>query len=306
MINVHAGMKGFYRLEVRRPDGTVRETGVAPEFPNLILDSGLDLYGQQSGWLGTCRVGAGSTPPAVTDTNLESQISTTTDIVTESGGNSGVSPYYVFQVNTYRFAEGTAAGNISEVGVGSSTILFSRALVLDSGGTPTSITVLPDEVLDVTYELRYYIEETDDTGTITFTGGIGGTYDYIFRASEADNSANWAINKDGEKGIIASFIANITGSWRFYTGDIGQITGSPSGSYVDSADSVTPSAYVNGSYEQNFTVGLNLTSGNDPAGLRSLTGTMGMGFYQLQFDPAIPKTSDDTLSMVVKHTWGRA
>ena len=96
MINLHTGMKGFYRLEVRRHDGTVRETGVAQEFPNLILDSGLDLYGQQNGWLSMCRVGAGSTPPAVTDTNLESQISTTTDIVTESGGNSGVSPILRF------------------------------------------------------------------------------------------------------------------------------------------------------------------------------------------------------------------
>ena len=54
-------------------------------------------------------------------------------------------------------------------------------LILDSGGSPTTITVLSDEYLTVIYSYRIYGILADSTGSVTFTGDLGGTYDYKIR-----------------------------------------------------------------------------------------------------------------------------
>ncbi|WP_251258216.1 hypothetical protein, partial [Enterobacter hormaechei] len=137
-------------------------------------NAGLDLLGTTDDtYVYTfCRVGSGNTAPAVTDTVLVSQVASSS---TQQAINNGVDrsgAFYAWVRRTTRFTTGTAAGTLAEVGVSPTTSgpLFSRALILDSGGNPTTITVLPDETLDVTYELRLYPTLTDATGTVDIAG----------------------------------------------------------------------------------------------------------------------------------------
>ena len=176
--------------------------------------------------------------------------------------------------------------------------LFSRALILDSGGTPTTITILADETLDVIYEWRLYPKETDNTGTVVFTGNLGGSYDYILRSAYlgvAQGNGIW--------NMLASY-SNIGGGAYCYNGDIGAITSLPSGT-AGSNPSIVANSYVNGSYERSYTISFTLAQGNLSGGIRSVKFNAGQTLQQIQFDPAIPKTANDIVSFVVKISWGR-
>ncbi len=96
--------------------------------------------GSVGDYMSTCMVGSGNAAPAETDTALQARASTSN--INVQSNNSNVSPRYGWRRRTFRFAAGAAAGNLSEVGVGwTTTAVFSRALILDGSGNPTTITV---------------------------------------------------------------------------------------------------------------------------------------------------------------------
>lgn len=294
---MHFKVSGKYRLQVVRPDGTVKQEA---EFDNLVTDGGLNRMGQGA-FLIWCQVGTGSTAPTVSDTALAARVagSGTTTVITD--GTRASAPYYAWAIRTFTFAPGTATGNIAEVGVGWSSTgnLFSRALVLDSGGSPTTITVLADETLYVTYELRYYPPTGDTTGQVTLTGNIGGVYNWTMRAGEVTSSLRWnaAAQKAGQSGGVS-----------VYSGTISAITGEPSG--TSSSGTLIAQSYVNNSLEGRFNASFSLSQGNVAGGIRSMRAIIGGSTYQIEFsedgtgDP-IPKTSSDTLNLVIAHSWGR-
>lgn len=303
-LEIRSKVAGYYKLEAIKIGENGEEISrriVADWFPNLITNQGLNLMGTSITYLNNCLVGSGSNTPTFTDTALQTFVAGTATLQTaEALSVLGSSPYYGSCTKTFQFAEGAAAGNITEVAVGTSITnanIFSRALILDGLGSPTTITILSDEILLVSYEFRFYPKLTDDVGTVVFTGNIGGTYDWIFRAKDVGTSL-WqpvSVIRNMNDVSVAQVLA--------YNGDIGPITGHPAGS--SSTLSKTVSAYVADSFESVYTVTASLTQGNLAGGIRSCTVILGLGDYQLQFDPAIPKTSLDSLSFVVKHSWGR-
>ena len=284
---------GWFKLEAIRPDGTRRV--LADWFPNLILNGGLDRMGANADYLSWCQVGSGSTAPVATQTALVNRIAGTNTHQSSVNGAQASAPYYGWHRRTYRFAQGVAAGNLSEVGVGWATSgsLFSRALILDGGGSPTTITVLSDEVLDVTYELRRYPGTVDLTGTVVLDGV---THNWVSRAAGVTDSQFW-----GEIGAMALGLAVS------YNGDIGAVTAlQPSG--TSSTLSATPLEYSSGSYTRAYTVSAGLNDGNLSGGIRSIlirSNPEGAGRYQIQFDPAIPKDNTKVLSLTIQHTWAR-
>ena len=284
---------GWFKLEAIRSDGTRRV--LADWFPNLILNGGLDRMGANSDYLNWCQVGSGSTAPVATQTALVNRIAGTNTIQADVNGAQASAPYYGWCRLTYRFAQGVAAGNLSEVGVGWATSgsLFSRALILDGGGSPTTITVLSDEVLDVTYELRRYPGTVDLTGTVVLDGV---THNWLSRASGVTDSGHWA----GTGAMALDWDAA-------FNGDIGPVTASwPSG--ASGLLSATPLAYSSGSYTRAATVSAGLGDSNLSGGIRSILITaygLGAGRYQIQFDPAIPKDNTKVLSLTIQHTWAR-
>lgn len=312
---------GMYRLQVRRADGSVKRE---LEFPNLITDGGMDALGGRFGqdYQRYCSVGSSGVAPQFTDSALVAQVAQ----VDFGGAGVGVgvevgtelaSPYYTWIRRTYRFAPGVATGNIAEVGVGWSTGLFSRALVLDELGSPTVITVLADETLDVTYEFRYYPSLTDATGTgLVFTGSVGGTYDWIFRTANAGvrpsygNEEGWGLRAVSQATTQhnASFVRGSStagGGAEASASDIGAITAGLPSSRNGVSAAFKP--YVNGSHEVGITVTCGLPQANFPSGVRSLFfRRAGIGSYQVQFDPPIPKTENDVLTIDLKISWSRA
>lgn len=137
------------------PSNPTKET---PFFKNLVLNSGLARLSVGSA-IGRVCVGSGNSIPVVTQTSLDNFIASTT--LTQGadtfGGQGSTNPIYYWARRTYRFREGVAAGNLSEIGIGWGDVdLFNRALIKDTNGNPTTITVLSDEYLDVVVELRVY------------------------------------------------------------------------------------------------------------------------------------------------------
>ena len=252
-LHINEQIAGYYRFEAVRLNDCGEELSrrvAADWFPNLITDGGLDRYGTTNDWLGWCQVGSGSATPAFLDTALASRIAGTSNVAgAQTTGAQASSPYYTWRRKTFRFAAGLAAGNISEVGVGWSEVgnLFSRALVLDAQGNPTTITVLADEVLDVTYEFRCYAPASDTSGTITLDGA---NYDWLARAANVtstDEFAGWlvprsaALNPEG----LATHLA--------FEGGIGAITSAPGGASVGGLGT-SDAAYSIGSHSRQGTI----------------------------------------------------
>lgn len=309
LCNIEMQVSGLFRIEkFKRDDQGVEIPGTrtvaADWFPNLILDQGLNYMATLASYVNACQVGTGTTTPASGQTALASYLAGTTATAGSTVTTSASSPYYVALTRTFRFSEGAVVGNIAEVGIGtlaaSGTNLFSRSLIKDGSGNPTTITILADESLDVIYQLRYYAPLTDVTGTIVATGNIGGTYDYTLRAANVTSvaSAN-AWNLPASQGDSGT-----TSGYRAYTGTIGAITSGPSGTTGDMS-SPTAAAYTNGTFYRDRVVTASAAQANLAGGIRSMLLKLGIGAYQIQFDPAIPKTATDVVQLTLRLSWGR-
>lgn len=261
--------------------------------------------GDNADWLLYCQVGSGSTAPAVGDTSLVSRISGASNLISSSLSDQSSAPYYVARTRTYRFLAGVAAGNLAEVGVGwlSTGGLFSRALILDGLGNPTTITVLSDELLDVTYQFRQYAPSVDWAGNITLRSI---SHDVVSRALAVNVAAasagelGWSILGGGASAGQSSL--SITTA---YTGSIGSVTATaPSGTAMAST-SVTAAAYSASSLHRDISVLFGNSDGNNASGIGAIRARLGIGMYQFGFTPNIMKTSDDTLSLTFRHSWSR-
>lgn len=286
--------QGRYMLRVVRPDGTERCT---PWFDNLILDNGLNGMGAGTiGPLAWCAVGTGTTAPANAQTSLVASVASTNDRTAVQNGNDVTNGYYWVRV-TYRFAQGAAAGNLTEVGVGfSGSNLFSRALILDGSGAPTVIPVLADEFLDVIYELRAYWPTTDVTGTLN----IGGTnYNYTLRASDVGTWNNLQL-LTGFGFIDPNYVPQMTA----YTGGtLGAIDQPPGGSTLGTVNGSWAGSYSNNSYQRALTA--TLTTAINAAFDKLQVTTSYQGKWKLSFSPAVPKNGANTFTLSAVLTWTR-
>jgi hypothetical protein len=290
-ILLPAKLKGRFALWASSKRGT---RPLAQWCDNLVLDIGLNQIGLGS-WLTHCYVGTGSTAPVAANTSLESQVASTSTIDSSAAGANGEEPYYGYRRILYRFAVGTAAGNLSEVGVGWSANLFARALIVDSLGAPTTVTVLSDEVLLVLYEIQLY-PPTEDYEFEAPVTGVNRTW--IRRAANVTNgntSVGW-----GVAGTIAS-VHSVLG----YNGALGLITQSPSGTSTTATSSAT-APYSNNSLKVGMSGFWSPTVGNLSGGISSfLLQTNGLGSYQFSVDPPIAKTALSTLNWGSEVSWSR-
>lgn len=298
------GMKGRYKMDAMRPDGRIRP--LTGWFDNLITDFGLNRLGTSANNYPDCCVGSGNTAPANSDTTLASFVAGGAAIISTSGSVQPTSPYFGSRTNIYQFAQGAAAGNLAEVGVGpngSGTQLWSRALILDSGGSPTTITVLSDEFLNVTYELQFYPSVVDATGTVVI-GGV--TYNYTGRAENVTGSS-WTPAEAGDNAILGSMFA--------FSGAIGAITGGPGGTSV-AATSFAAGSYSSGSLTSTGvgTFGLAAANFTLPGGVTALSFASGTSFaasgtYQVGFvdgsGHGVQKDASSVMTLSVSMQWGR-
>lgn len=290
-------LSGRFKIEAIRPDGSKRV--LAEWFPNLILDAGLNRIGS-GGFMNRCMVGSSSTAPLVGQTTLVTPVASTDTVLGTSFGTE-LASNYCYARSTYRFGAGAAAGNLSEVGVGwSASACFSRALIVDGGGTPTSITVLSDEILDVTYEFRQYWPTGDGTATLSVNSV---NYSVVSRACHV---GDWAITMHRFIGNGSNDLSTFYFGARSYRGgtpaNLGGITLDPG--MTDNGDGTLSygASYVNNSYERGYVASF------DPGIVNPITAVRvygSMGIFKLSIDPAMPKDNTNTFSVNVKYTWAR-
>ncbi len=306
-----AKVEGFYTLRRYKADGTLVQE-VAP-VKNLITNLGLDQLGRSGSFMDWCFVGTGTTAPAVTDVALASYLAKTSSVQSTSGSNAGA-PYYEYMFSrTFRFPVGAATGNITEVGVGyisgspENRNTCSRALTVDGGGSPITITVLADEYLDVTYTFVMYPPLTDYSGSFVMSGT---TINYTTRLAKA---ANVQAQPTASSGYT---IVTWTSQGYATTGaalTLGAITSNgPTGGTEFSLSTFTPSpaAYVTGSYAGVIDLSWGLSDGNPPVGntirgMRLRTGDKLSADFQMVFTPGIAKTSTQIMSLSVSFAWAR-
>lgn len=302
VLHAKVGVAGRYRLRVGKRGQEPRiDTGW---FDNIITDAGLNFMGDNDNFLNACQVGSGTGTPAAGDTSLGSFVAGTDTQQDFSKTAEATSPFFSKITKTYRFAEGAAAGNLSEVGIGDSTTagtLFSRALITDSGGTATTITVLSDEFLDVTYQLQLVPPTADATFNVTDAGPDGTVHAVTLRAADADSAAQrWDFGGDDGNKVQAS-----TNNFVGYDGAISTVDAKPSGN-SSVASSLTTAAYSNNSLERLATASFGLNNGNFASDLKSIWFVFtSAGTWQAEFDPVIPKDNTKTLSITVKVSWTR-
>jgi hypothetical protein len=327
-LNYEFGIKnelsGHFKLEVF--DARTNKLKRTMEFNNLILNNGLNLIGTRGGLrvIDRCVIGTGTTVPDVNQTALTSLSASTTGIQANAFvRNTTTLPYYVGGSATYRFTAGQLNGNYSEIGVGYlTTSLFSRALILDTGGNPTSITVLSDEFLDVTYTLRMYIPDNDVLTSVTITG-VGSDIPLSIRpfaindgftntSSVAPNTVGGWFNgypHGGSNGMVGfgriisnsffqpnsftSLQPQTTTSYNF-SSSIGTVVG----------NTFTTANYVTDNYYVDTTVDSSLNSVNGTYS-HILVGFTCSGAWQFLLDTPITKTSSQTLSLTFRTSWAR-
>lgn len=285
-----------------KPDGSERV--VADWFPNLITDYGLEAWATSGYILRYCRVGSGTTQPTVLDTSLVAQVAS----ATATGGGTGSQsspPYYVWVTYNYVFAQGVAAGNLSEVGVGITATgadLWSRSRIKDGGGNDTTITILSDEQLTVTYQLRLYVPTTDVTGTISI-GGVSRSF--VMRAAQC--TTGWSGNTyNGETWYSAPFgtVPYNMGSV-CYDGSLGAITSSPSGNAANFCTGYSLATYAANSKYRDLTYTSGINEGNLAAGISAVILRSMNGFYQISFSPALAKDNTKTCTLTIRQSWAR-
>lgn len=307
IIELKSELEGIIKLEIIKEDGTLKEAeGLNIPFYNLITDAGLNFVSNSDiiqNAIRYCRVGTSSTTPSVSDTALGAQTGTISLLGT--GTNSvqyTTNPYYSNHQRVYTFDVGAVSGNLTEIGFFSAEFggtMWSRALIKDSEGNPTTLTLLATEQLKVTYTVRRYIPASL-TGSFTLnTNGTNSAVNYTITPSYINNSSfPWF------SGVCCN---NVFSLYAYETDILGDITSSPSGS--QSSEIMTTPPYVAGSFEKTGYLTIDITTGNFATGIGSIT-FFGSDYsyyhgYQCSFSPKIMKTSSQTLTIGIKISWGR-
>ena len=298
-----AGKYTIYKQKVAMKDGIplldgngnqvlLGEQEKVAEFENLITNNGLDLIGKKA----LCQymiVSSDNTAPSITDTTINMLGQTTLTGTGDGALNKNVTtaPYWVSYQCVKRFGAGVGTGNITKIAISNNstgTDLFSIALVKDGNGNPTTITKLPDEILDISYELKQYLNTNDVTTSMTISG-------------VTHTVTNRLMNLNGWSG---TWVHNIIAFEYLEASDkgISTITQHNTGNYI--AKSL--SSYNLGSYKITYIPSLiGIGACNFATGINVIL-LRGVLFYQLGITPPIMKTSNQTLQLPpITISWGR-
>jgi hypothetical protein len=278
------------------------------DFPNLIVDAGLDFIGQ-SGTPLTCMtyagMGTGGTAPANSDTTLQTPIGTriTRD---STGTSSGPAFAYWQQTFQFTFLEPNANGNLAEIGLFSASSggsMWTRQVLKDSFGVPTTITKTSAERLQVTYNMRLYSPTVDVSGNVTITGV--GVVAYTVRAANISSSGSW-----GAFPLTGYFAGGSTGSYLKESNVLGTtsstIAGTEDGTTIHTSISIA--AYTPGSFQRQHTIFWDTNRGNFGTGVGGMAfgGTNGNAYmFQCSFGTQIAKNALKQLTIVAMLAWGR-
>lgn len=297
-LKVGCSVEGSYSFKAIKADGTERDLSefIASDHKNMILDSGLDVFGKDNvSLMRGCSVGVGFDPVLPTQTTLSNQVASTQTKQQQVSGRTTTPPYFAYSRVIFRFGQGVAQGNLTEVGsYASNGVLISRALIVDSAGNPATLTVLPDEYLDVTYELRFYQNLEDSVLDLSMYG-----LDFQVRIRPSNVTSSSGFGADSNLLTYQSWTDTYV-----YNGAIGPITGGPTGSNLGFyLRSFTP--YTDGTYKRGIIKSFGLNDANLSGGIKSMFFSFNIQSWQAEFNPPIPKDAFKTLSLTFTIEWNR-
>ena len=311
-------LSGHFRLEVR--NAYTHQLTKVREFDNLITNNGLDAYGLGYDYtLGRCWIGKSTKAPSVSDARLGAAIAYTDGAsnINQCKMIAPTAPNWITSSKTnYRFAAGEATGDITEVGISTRNdpgndkyALWSRALILDNRGYPTSLTVLEDEYLDVYYTLNLH-PNLEDTA---FSFNLGGeTYNCVSRIANAQDarcrsaSGNIFGQLNFGNGITIRNVynSNVLGTINQTIQEATKFTA------TNGAHSI--SEYILGSHYRDCTVVFDVNTGNIEGGISGIeigpkdsASTQLVLYNQISLDHPIPKDTTNAIKFVLRSSWSR-
>lgn len=313
MISSKIEMQAYFKMQATNVDtGEVRE--LTDWFPNVVLDSGL-VQMSQGTWYTGVNVGSGNSTPVITQTGLDTFVARSTNkIAGTAGRQTTTSPYYYWIKDTVQFGQGAAAGNLSEVALGwSNSGCWNRALIKDSNGNPTTITILANEFLNVLVELRVYPNMNDVVTTVDLLDAVGGnvisSHTVTVRpCMDADlNTQSTTYNSTvgngkvipyyyggGEGGSVANPIC--------YSGTLNEITSLPTTQLAAATKAQPPTTYPT-TTSMKCTTSLTISETNGSH--RCCVFISPMGKFKCEYSPPITKDNTQTLSHSWTLSWGR-
>lgn len=273
-------------------------------FPNLITNQGLN--GIRDGKYNInyrMAIGDSTTAADFTDTALGNYLAEASSVGAGNGAWSGGSApdYESWLVQSRRFAQGVATGNISEA-----------SLCQDNGGAGiwnrvvfTPIPKAADQSMDVLFKITLWPPVVDEIGVSTIEGVAYNTVTRGRNYPINGGSGPWPTDKCGFSTSYAAYAAT--------NGVMGPITGSPSGTNVQAGGgfSVSVATYVTDDFfiDAEVVSGLEgwTTSTNEISAMRfSMENFSGQcSFAAVSDGSPIPKTINDLFTMHWRFAWGR-
>ena len=297
------GASGRYQLIKRNAFG--REIERTPWFDNIILDAGLNRVGTAQAIAGAA-IGTGTSAPNASQTGLDTQVhwTTTTGAGWGTETAAGANPYNNTITYVYRTTLGALNGNYTEVGVGwASGSMFSRALILDGVGSPTSISVGSAEQLDIVYQLSIYPPLVDTSNVVTISG-----VDYTVTGRAANVNAMNPISQTWRPSWFASKAVDIfplANNVITTNGAIGAVTTLPAGTQLAQGSSALIGAYSNNSMTRSARHTYGLNDSNHTGNTRSVVACWYFATFQYEFNPVLPKNNTKTMTLDFSITWAR-
>ena len=308
---MQVGLYGEVKVIVKRADDTVRlDTGF---FPNVITNLGLDAIGNDNDLFNFCAVGGGNSTPLNTNTKLDNPLQVGSPISSESKYDydpvRDTEFYKCSRTVGYRFT-GLDNKNISEVGLvidyrPELHSAFTRALIKNSAGEPTVITVLSGEILELQYRLWQVFDLKDKDQVVTaMIDGVEVPFNVKIRLAGVGGNLGGSWSYAAVVGAHLTFQGN--NYHQFGTGELGEITGQNSG--LTHGYGLSWEAYQPSTYKRKFYANASITEAVHP--IRSFLFFTGLGAYQVRFgtvdgDLPIDKTNQDILQLGFEMSWGR-
>jgi hypothetical protein len=306
-----ATVEGRWLVQLVSRGGIIRQE---LEFPNLVVDAGLDtlhtLNGSQIGAsvVNRVAVGTGSTAPAAGQTALVAEVARMTTGPTiagsyDSGGGYGYGRY------TWEFDYAVANGNLTEVGIftGAGGAMFSRALFTDSGGTPTTIVKTSSDKLRLRYEWRVYPPASADTVDPTYN--LSGVSTAVSHRPIGKATNGWSEHAQYGPTFMGQASGGQLARSRNSLTPVGYTALDNNG---DNATSATWAAYTAGDHHREVSILWETGDANYAGGTPGIGGCIiarsafnGNGTWDITFTPRVAKDNTKRFVLDLDFVWAR-
>lgn len=317
MIKFHFGLEGFVTLHKGKVDvdgEPLTKESVLPPFKNMVLDTGLERIGSNGDWMNWLHLGSGIIAPHPLQNSLQNATYKGSALAPNTHTTSGINiedplKPYCWVKRIFRVSPRGENRTYSELGVGwNDNNLFSRTLIKDPQGLPNTISILGDEYLDVTYEVRMYMPVDTVVYTVTPTGDDVEPRTITVHASQL-NTGSWSFGwglaqYSGANASPSSIISNWTSNAhnRFFNGGRGGLYQNPAGAQVGAIFNYTS---VVRTTDTSATFILTRELPDNVGTIRTIQISQQAYCFQMELNPPFVKNDEERFSFSYSISWGR-